>query len=113
PLVLAGYDAPGDTFETNVMGTVNVVEAGRDAARACGVGVVTTDKGYVKREVLGGYRAEDPLGGGDAYRASKAAAEVVCEAYARAAWWYRESAGANFSARDACARDIEAYLAVS
>ncbi len=65
------------------MGTVNLLEAIRRAGRPCIIVVVTTDKCYVNREVVWGYREEDPLGGADPYSASKAATEIAAAAYAR------------------------------
>ncbi|MFN4355709.1 CDP-glucose 4,6-dehydratase [Parvibaculum sp.] len=83
PLVRRSYAAPVDTFATNVMGTVNLLEAlrGREALRA--VLVVTTDKVYENAEQGVSFREEDPLGGHDPYSASKAAAEIVTSSYAR------------------------------
>lgn len=81
PLVRAGYAAAVETFETNVMGTANLL----DACRACEglrvVVVVTTDKVYRNREHTRPYREDDALGGHDPYSASKAAAEIVTASY--------------------------------
>jgi CDP-glucose 4,6-dehydratase len=83
PLVRASYDRPIDTFETNVLGTANVLEAVRLERARCAVVVVTTDKCYENREWPFGYRETDPVGGHDPYSASKAAAELVVESYRR------------------------------
>ena len=83
PLVRLSYDQPVDTYSTNIMGTVNVLEAIRLAARPCVVVVVTTDKCYENKEWLYGYREEDPMGGHDPYSSSKGAAELVVDAYRR------------------------------
>ena len=83
PLVRASYERPIETFETNVMGTANVLEALRLEGRRCAVVVVTTDKCYENREWPFGYRETDPVGGHDPYSASKAAAELVVDSYRR------------------------------
>ncbi|MDB4945563.1 MAG: CDP-glucose 4,6-dehydratase [Labilithrix sp.] len=83
PLVRASYDAPVDTFATNVMGTANVLEQVRLAGRPCTVVVVTTDKVYEDTHGAYACRETDPLGGYDPYSASKAAAEIVTSSYAR------------------------------
>lgn len=81
PLVRDSYAQPAATFATNVMGTVNLLEAVRNAPSVRSVVVVTTDKCYENREWVWGYRETDPLGGHDPYSASKAAAEIVTAAY--------------------------------
>ena len=83
PLVRLSYREPVATFDTNVMGTVHVLDALRDLARHCAAIIVTTDKCYENREWLHGYREEDPLGGYDPYSSSKAAAEIATAAYRR------------------------------
>jgi CDP-glucose 4,6-dehydratase len=83
PLVRASYERPIETFETNVLGTANVLEAVRVEKARCAVVVVTTDKCYENREWAFGYREIDPVGGHDPYSASKAAAELVVESYRR------------------------------
>jgi CDP-glucose 4,6-dehydratase len=84
PLVRAGYQLPVETFATNVMGTVNLLEALRhlDSVRV-GV-IVTTDKVYENREWQWPYRESDNLGGHDPYSASKAASEIAVTSYSRA-----------------------------
>jgi CDP-glucose 4,6-dehydratase len=81
PLVRDSYAQPAATFATNVMGTVNVLEAVRAVPSVRSVVVVTTDKCYQNREWIWGYRETDPLGGHDPYSASKAAAELVAASY--------------------------------
>lgn len=81
PLVRAGYEQPAETFATNVMGTVNVLEAVRATPSVRAVVVVTTDKCYENKEWVWGYRETDPLGGRDPYSASKAGTELVAAAY--------------------------------
>jgi CDP-glucose 4,6-dehydratase len=78
-LVRRGYAEPVLTFETNIMGTVNVLEAARAAPSVRAVVVVTSDKCYLP--AAHHHAEDDPLGGDDPYGASKAAAEVVARAY--------------------------------
>jgi CDP-glucose 4,6-dehydratase len=80
-LVHRGYAEPVETYSTNVMGTVNVLEAVRATPGVRAVVVVTTDKCYENRELSRGYTEADPLGGSDPYASSKAAAELVTSAY--------------------------------
>ena len=79
PLVRESYAVPVETFHTNVMGTIHVLE-GAKAAGALGVLVITTDKVYRNEEVYWGYRESDALGGNDPYSASKACAELAAHA---------------------------------
>ncbi len=83
PLVRLSYEQPVETYATNVMGTVHVLDAVRQAGRACVVVAVTTDKCYENREWLHSYREEDAMGGYDPYSSSKGAAELVIGAYRR------------------------------
>jgi len=77
PLVRRSYLEPVETWDTNVMGTINVLEALKQLANPC-VGIfITTDKCYENREWLYGYRENDPLGGHDPYSSSKAGAEIA------------------------------------
>lgn len=80
-LVRKSYRAPAETFDVNVMGTVALLEAVREARISCAIVAVTTDKCYLNREWVHGYRETDPLGGHDPYSASKAAAEIAIAAY--------------------------------
>lgn len=81
PLVRESYRTPVDTYATNVMGTVNLLEAVRHCPSVRAVLVITTDKCYENREWLWPYREQDALGGFDPYSNSKACAELVCAAY--------------------------------
>ena len=76
PLVLPSYQAPKQTFEDNVMGTINLLEAVRQTDHVRAVVCVTTDKVYANQEWLWGYRENDRLGGKDPYSASKAMCEL-------------------------------------
>jgi CDP-glucose 4,6-dehydratase len=83
PLVLASYADPVGTFQTNVMGTVRVLEAARKAQCLKAIVIVTSDKVYRNNEWAWGYREQDALGGADPYSASKAAAEIAVDAMVR------------------------------
>lgn len=98
PLVRRSYRDPVFTFSTNVMGTVNVLEACRRASDLKTVVVVTTDKVYENREWVWGYREGEPLGGRDPYSASKACAELATSAY-RSSFFSEKGAPAIASAR--------------
>jgi CDP-glucose 4,6-dehydratase len=80
-LVRRSYREPVETFSTNVLGTVNLLEAVRQTGGIRAVVNVTTDKCYQNREMMWGYRENEPVGGHDPYSASKACAELVTEAY--------------------------------
>jgi CDP-glucose 4,6-dehydratase len=81
PLVRDSYQRPVETFEVNVLGTVNLLEAVRRLEHPCSVIVVTSDKCYENVGQLWGYRETDPMGGHDPYSASKGAAELVVRSY--------------------------------
>jgi len=81
PLVLDSYRMPAETFETNVMGTVNLLESVRKYGEARAIIVVTSDKCYLNMERRRPYREGDPLGGFDPYSASKACEEIVSGSY--------------------------------
>ncbi len=83
PLVRASYDDPVGTYATNVMGTVNVLEAVRRKPSVRVAVVVTSDKCYDEAPERLPYREGDPMGGRDPYSSSKGAAELVTAAYAR------------------------------
>lgn len=84
PLVPLSYEAPVDTFVTNVMGTVHLLEACRQVPGIRAVVVVSSDKCYENREQPQGYRESDPMGGHDPYSASKGCTELVVASYRRA-----------------------------
>ncbi len=81
--VRASYVDPVDTFATNVMGTVNLLEVLRHNDSVRVIVNVTSDKCYENREWVWGYRESDPLGGYDPYSCSKGCAELVSSAYRR------------------------------
>src|SRR5712691_3286128 len=81
PLVSRSFADPVETFSTNAIGTVNVLEAARLSPGVKGVVCITTDKVYRDQDWSWGYREIDPLGGKDPYSASKACAELIASAY--------------------------------
>ena len=81
PLVRRSYAIPVETYETNVMGTINVLEALRSFFHPCAAVMVTTDKVYQNHESGRAYEETDPLGGHDPYSSSKAMAEIATSAY--------------------------------
>lgn len=81
PLVLESYRDPVETYQTNVMGTVNLFEAVRVCKSVKAVVNVTTDKCYKNNEWVWGYRENDPMGGYDPYSSSKGCSELVTSAY--------------------------------
>ncbi len=82
-LVRDSYNDPKATFDTNIGGTVNILEAIRQCQDVNAAVVITSDKCYENQEWVWGYREKDPLGGHDPYSASKGAVEIVSAAYLR------------------------------
>jgi CDP-glucose 4,6-dehydratase len=83
PIVRYSYEAPVETYSTNVMGTVNVLEAVRKSSYTRVAVMVTSDKCYENREWVWGYREVDRMGGDDPYSGSKGCAELVVHTYRR------------------------------
>ncbi|MCG8526616.1 MAG: CDP-glucose 4,6-dehydratase [Opitutales bacterium] len=83
PLVRESYLEPVETYATNVMGSVNLMESLKTLTKKVVCVMVTTDKCYENREWLHGYRETDPLGGYDPYSSSKGCAELAISAYRR------------------------------
>ncbi|WP_421945862.1 CDP-glucose 4,6-dehydratase [Pedobacter sp.] len=81
PLVRLSYQIPAETFEVNVIGTANVLDAVNLLEKPCSVILITTDKVYHNNEWIYPYRENDRLGGYDPYSASKACAELVIDSY--------------------------------
>jgi CDP-glucose 4,6-dehydratase len=81
PLVRYSYVNPVETYSTNIMGTVNMLEAVRHCSSVKAVVNITTDKCYENREWVWGYRENEPMGGYDPYSNSKGCAELVSAAY--------------------------------
>ena len=83
PLVRLSYEIPVETYQTNVMGTINIMEAIR-ATDSVKVGVmITTDKCYDNKEQMCGYKEDDPFGGYDPYSSSKGACEIAIQSWRR------------------------------
>ena len=91
-LVRRSYREPVETYTTNILGTVNILEAVRHTPSVRAVVIITSDKCYANREVSRGYREDDALGGHDPYSSSKAAAELVTAAYRRSFFAEKQSA---------------------
>lgn len=81
PLVRLSYDQPVETYETNVMGTINVLEAVRSTEETKTCICITTDKCYENKEQIWGYREDDPMGGYDPYSSSKGACEILINSW--------------------------------
>lgn len=93
PLVRRSYEIPAETFEINVTGTANLLEAVIPLQHPCAVIVITTDKVYFNREEDILYKEEDMLGGHDPYSASKACCELVCESFRKSFFSGVDSSG--------------------
>lgn len=83
PLVRLSYDKPVETYETNVMGTINIMEAIRCTESVKVAVMITTDKCYENKEQIWGYRENEPMGGYDPYSSSKGAAEIAISSWRR------------------------------
>lgn len=101
-LVLHSYQQPMETYETNVMGTVNLLEAVRNTKNVRAVLNITTDKCYENKEWAWGYRENEPLGGFDPYSSSKTCSEVVTASYRNA--YFNPKGNASHGALIATAR---------
>jgi len=86
PLVRTSYEIPIETWETNVIGSLNIYEACRNTASVRVIVSITTDKVYENKEWCWGYRENDPLGGHDPYSASKAGADIATTSFRRSFW---------------------------
>lgn len=83
PLVRLSFAQPVETFDTNVMGTIHVLDALRFLKRKCSTVMITTDKCYENKETARPYREDDPMGGYDPYSCSKGCDELVISSYRR------------------------------
>lgn len=81
PIVSIGYDDPSGTFNTNVMGVVNLLESFRGSSTPIPILIVSSDKCYLNYDTGKAFNTNDPLGGHDPYSASKAGTEIVVGAY--------------------------------
>lgn len=98
PLVRESYKNPVDTYATNVIGTVHVLEAARSCQNLGSIVIITTDKCYENKEWHWGYREIESMGGHDPYSSSKGCAELVTSAYRRS-FFYTNSTANVASAR--------------
>lgn len=83
PLVRLSYDIPAETYQTNVMGTINILEAIRATDSVKEGVMITTDKCYENKEQIWGYRENESMGGYDPYSSSKGAAEIAIASWRR------------------------------
>lgn len=83
PLVRLSYEKPVETYQTNVMGTINVLEAVRATPSVKVAVMITTDKCYENKEQVWPYREDEPMGGYDPYSSSKGAAEIAINSWRR------------------------------
>jgi CDP-glucose 4,6-dehydratase len=97
PLVRLSYTEPVQTYATNVMGTVHLLEAVRQTPSVRAVVNVTTDKCYENKEWAWGYREDEPMGGRDPYSSSKGCSELVTSSYRRS--FFQQGGPALASAR--------------
>ena len=81
PLVRFSYQEPVETYQTNVMGTLNIIEAIRNINSVRSVVMITTDKCYENKEWVWGYREDEPMGGHDPYSSSKGCAELLIASF--------------------------------
>ena len=82
-LVRSSYELPTETFSTNVMGSINILESLRYLKKSVVAVMITSDKAYDNVEWVWGYRETDPLGGKDPYSASKGMAELAIRSYVK------------------------------
>jgi CDP-glucose 4,6-dehydratase len=97
PLVRRSYQDPLETYSTNIMGTLNLLEVVRKVGGARAVVNVTSDKCYENREWVWGYREDEPMGGYDPYSNSKGCSELISSAYRRS--FYKDAGIALATAR--------------
>ncbi len=83
PLVRYSYQNPIETYETNVMGTINILEAARKVNSVKVLVNITSDKCYENKEINRGYKEDEPMGGHDPYSSSKGCSELITSAYRR------------------------------
>lgn len=103
PIVRRSYKEPGLTYETNVIGTLNVFEAARSVGGVKVVVNVTSDKCYENKEKFEGYAEDEPMGGYDPYSSSKGCSEILTTAY-RSSYFNPKDFGDTHSVAMASAR---------
>ena len=92
-LVSKSYSDPYNTFQTNTVGTVNILDITRNLTNVKSLVIITSDKCYRNIEIKRGYKENDVLGGDDPYSASKAAAEIIFNAYNKSFYNQRKKLG--------------------
>jgi CDP-glucose 4,6-dehydratase len=105
-VVRRGYEDPIETYSSNVMGTVNLLEALRQVGQTCVVVNVTSDKCYENKEQTAGYQEGDRLGGHDPYSNSKACAELVTSAFCSSYFHVPGTGGNKISVASARAGNV-------
>lgn len=98
PLVRKSYENPVETFDTNIMGLVNLLEVARHYDSVKAVIIITSDKCYDNKEWLWGYRETDPVGGHDPYSCSKGCVELIVDSFRRSFYKSRSIALATVRA---------------
>ncbi len=93
PIVKTSYEDPIGTYQSNLMGTLNLLESVRNLKKKCTVILITSDKSYYNSEWIWGYRENDRLGGIDPYSASKAATEIMIQSHIKS--YFTESSEIN------------------
>ena len=92
PLVAESYINPLETFNTNFIGSVNIFEISKEL-NIKSIVVITSDKCYLNKEILRGYKEQDELGGKDPYSASKASVEIVFQSYLQSFFYKKKNTG--------------------
>ena len=105
-LVRYSYTHPVDTYSTNVMGTLNVLEAGRHAENLKVILIITSDKCYENMEWVWGYRENERMGGHDPYSSSKGCAELITSAYRRSYYLKKDNPGSTVAVATARAGNV-------
>ena len=102
PLVIDSYKRPAYTYEVNIMGTVNILEAARECETLKSFVNVTTDKVYLNREWVWGYRENETLCGYDPYSNSKSCSELVSYSYRNSFFSEKDSPAISTARSGAC-----------
>lgn len=105
PLVLDSYNMPVETYEINVMGTVNILNIARKLKKLRSLLIVTTDKCYENKELNKPFKETEPLGGHDPYSSSKACAELVASCF-RSSFFSNDTHKSNVSIATARAGNV-------
>lgn len=95
PIVKKSFEDPKTTFDTNITGTVNILECIRNTPSVRSTVIITSDKCYKNQERIKGYKETDILGGEDPYSASKACAEIVAHSYIKS--FFKEEVSSKIS----------------